>query len=149
MVGLSILAIAALAWAARRAFDLPLCPICLGVGGTWAWLLAVRILGLPIDTTMLPILLGGSVVGTAYLLEKRLPPGRSGLLWKTLSIPLGFIAVQGLLAFDWIVVAAALGALVVLSALFFRAPPAPAIASAPTTGSAAVEELKRRMKDCC
>ena len=143
MVSLSILAIAALAWAARRAFDLPLCPICLGVGGTWLWMLVVRVLGLPIDTTMLPILLGGSVVGTAYLLEKRLSPGRSGLLWKTLSIPLGFIAAQGLMVFDWIVVAVALGALAILIALFFRVDPDPA------TDSAAVEELKRRMKDCC
>ncbi len=149
MVSLSILVIAALVWAARRAFDLPLCPICLGVGGTWLWLLAARVLGLPIETTMLPILMGGSVVGTVYLLEKRLSPGRSGLLWKTLSIPLGFIAVQGLLVFDWILVAAALGALVVLSALFFRAPPAPTTGSEPTTDSAAVAELKRRMKDCC
>lgn len=143
MVSLSILAIAALAWAARRVLGLQLCPICLGVGGTWSWMLVVRVLGLPIDTTMLPILLGGSVVGTAYLLEKRLSPGRSGLLWKTLSIPLGFVAVQGLMVFDWIVVAAALGALAILSALFFRVEPEP------TTDSAAVEELKRRMKDCC
>ncbi len=143
MVSLSILAIAALAWAARRAFDFELCPICLGVGGTWLWLLTVRILGFPIETTMLPILMGGSVVGTAYLLEKRLSPGRSGLLWKTLSIPLGFIAVQGLLVFNWIVVGVALGALVVLIALFFRVPPEV------TTDSDAVEELKRRMKDCC
>lgn len=143
MVSLSILAIAALAWAARRAFDLALCPICLGVGGTWLWMLAARILGLAIDTTMLPILLGGSVVGTAYLLEKRLSPGRSGLLWKTLSIPLGFVAAEGLLTFDWIVLAVALGALAILSALFFR------VETEPVTDSAAVEELKRRMKDCC
>lgn len=143
LVSSSILAIAAFAWGARRAFDLPLCPICLGVGGTWLWMLGARMLALPIDTTMLPILMGGSVVGTAYLLEKRLSPGRSGLLWKTLAIPLGFIAAQGLMLFDWIVVAVALGVLAILSALFFRVEPEP------TTDSAAVEELKRRMKDCC
>lgn len=143
MVSLSILAIAALAWAARRVLGLPLCPICLGVGGTWSWMLVARALAVPIDTTMLPILLGGSAVGAAYLLENRLPPGRSSLLWKTLAIPLGFVAAQGLMVFDWILLAAALGALALLAALFFRAP------SAPAKDSAAVEELKRRMKSCC
>lgn len=143
LVSASILAIAALAGVARRVFGLSLCPICFGVAGTWSWMLVARYLGLAVETTMLPILLGGSAVGAAYLLEKKLAPGRSAVLWKTLSIPLGFVAAQGLMQFNWLVVGVALSALVLLSALFLGS------SSEVGADSAAVEELKRRMKDCC
>ncbi len=140
---LSILAIAALAWAARRALGIRLCPICLGVGGTWLWMLVARAFGLAFDTAMLPILLGGSAAGTAYLLEKHLPPGRSGLLWKTLFIPIGFIAAYGLAAPNWTAFAGASVALVVLAGVFFRSP------ASRGAVSATVVELEQRMKDCC
>lgn len=139
----SILAIAALAGAARRALGIRLCPICLGVGGTWLWMLVARAFGLAIEPTMLPILLGGSAAGTAYLLEKHLPPGRSGLLWKTLFIPIGFIAAYGLAVPDWTALAGAAVALLVLAGVFLRTP------ASRGEDSAAVAELKQRMKDCC
>src|SRR3990172_8674039 len=83
----SILAISGVAWAAKRMLRVPVCPICLGVGGTWLWMLIGRSLGYAVDATMLAILLGGSVAGIAYQLERRLPQGRSPLLWKILFIP--------------------------------------------------------------
>jgi len=77
----SVLGITALAWAARRLLAAPVCPICAGVAGTWLWMLAGRELGYAADATVLAILLGATVAGSAYQLEKRLPPGRSRLLW--------------------------------------------------------------------
>ena len=140
---LSILAIAVVVWLATLALRVRLCPICLGVGGTWLWLLGARFLDLGVDTSMLPILLGGSVAGTAYLLEKHLPAGRSGLAWKTLFIPTGFIAAYGLAAPHWGAFAGAAGALVVLAGVFFRPQ------HSRGEDSAVVANLKQRMKDCC
>lgn len=140
---LSILAIAVVVWLATLALRVRLCPICLGVGGTWLWLLGARFLELGVDTSMLPILLGGSVAGTAYLLEKHLPAGRSGLLWKTLFIPIGFVAAYGLAAPHWGVFAGASVALLVLGGIFFRPQPSRG------EDSAVVANLKQRMKDCC
>jgi len=139
----SILAIAATAWVVGRATGMRLCPICAGVGGTWLWMVVARHFGVAPDPTVLPILLGGSVAGTAALLEKRLPRGRSALAWKTSAIPVGFVAAYGLAAPDWSLFAAGLGAALVVGAVFFR----------PTSGgaadAAAVSDLERRLKDCC
>jgi len=139
----SILAIAGAAWAAKKLLRVPVCPICLGVGGTWLWMLIGRSLGYAVDATMLSILLGGSVAGIAYLVEKRLPLGRSPMLWKTLFIPAGFVAAYGLAASQWILFAVMGVALVLLTA-FFLVPPA-------TSGepSETVEELKKKMQQCC
>lgn len=139
----SVLAIAGVMWAARRLLGVPVCPICLGVGGTWLWMLVARELGYPIDGTMLAVLLGASVTGIAYLIEKRLPDGRSALLWKTLFIPTGAVAAYALVAQLWAVVAGASVVLVVLTAFFLVAP---AGSQAP---SRSVEELTARMKNCC
>jgi hypothetical protein len=140
---LSILAIAAAAWAANRMLRASLCPVCLGVGGTWLWMLAARHLGLSFDTSMLPVLLGGSAAGVAYQLEKRLPPGRSALLWKSLFIPAALVAAYGIAVPDWSALAVAAVATAVLTVVFFIPPRAQA------QDSAAVEKLQEQMKKCC
>ena len=140
---LSILAIAGAAWAAKRMLRVPVCPICLGVGGTWLWMLIGRSLGYAVDATMLSILLGGSVVGIAYQLERRLPQGRSPLLWKILFIPAGFVAAYALAAPQWALFAAASVALVLLTAVFLLPP------GALGEKNETVEELKRKMRECC
>ena len=140
---LSIWGLGALAWAARRALRLPLCPICVGVAGTWIWMLIGRALGVAIDTSMLALLLGGSVVGIAYQLERRLAAENESMPWKTLVIPLGFAAAYALEQALWGLLAAILFALAAVGAVFFR----PRSAVAPD--SATVEELKRQMKQCC
>lgn len=139
----SILAIAALGWAVRRLLDVPLCPICLGVGGTWLWMLAARELGYPVDPTLLAVLLGGSVVGLASLAEKRLPPGRSPLLWKTLFIPAGFVAAHAMVAQRWPLALGAGAALLVLAGVSLTG------RSTAASTTATVDELTRKMSDCC
>lgn len=139
----SILAITGLGWAAKKMLRIPVCPICLGVGGTWLWMVIGRSLGYAVDTTMLAILLGGSVAGIAYQIEKRLPQGRSPLLWKTLFIPAGFVAAYALAAPQWALFAMVSVALVLLTA-FFLLPP-----GASGEASDTVEELKKKMQNCC
>lgn len=139
----SILAITGLAWLARKVLPFPVCPICVGVAGTWLWMLAARLAGFAFDASMLPILLGGSVVGIAYQLEKHLPRGRSPLIWKTLILPTGFAAAYGLTVPQWSLLAMAGAALLLLTAVFFVPP------RRSEKNSAAVEKLERDMKKCC
>ena len=140
---LSILAICALAWGTKKLLGAAICPICIGVAGTWLWMLVARALGYPVDALMLAILLGGSVSAIAFQIERQLPPGRSALLWKTLSIPAGFALAYGLAAMQWALVAAMSAALALLTLAFLAAPAAPANANQ------TVEELKRKMSGCC
>ncbi len=139
----SIWAIAGLAWAVRGRLPFPACPICIGVGGTWLWMAAARELGLAVDASMLAVLLGGSVVGLAFQLEKRLPRGRSPVLWKALSVPAGFVAAYGLAGPHWIFLGAGAAGLALLSLVFLRPP------GAQEKSSAAVEKLEEQMKRCC
>ncbi len=139
----SVLGITALAWAARRLLAAPVCPICAGVAGTWLWMLAGRELGYAADATVLAILLGATVAGSAYQLEKRLPPGRSRLLWKTLFVSTGLAAAYGLAVPVWIVAGAAIAVLIALTAVFL------APKRGPAPDNARIEELERQMKRCC
>ena len=139
----SILSLAGAAWAASRLLRIPLCPICTGVAGTWAWMLIARHYGVAVDTAMLSTLLGGSVVGIAYQLEKRIAAGRSALLWKTLFIPIGFAAAYALVLAQWILLGAAVLALLLLMA-YFLWPQGSA-----TPPRSAVQDLESKMKNCC
>ena len=139
----SIFALGGLAWLAGKALRASICPVCFGVAGTWLWMLGARYAGFPVDAAMLAVLLGASVVGIAGQLEGGLPQGRSALLWKTLALPLGFVAAYGLVTERWIVVAITGLALVLLAALFLlprRLAP---------TDEAAVKKLEQQMKKCC
>ena len=139
----SILGLAGLAWAVRKVLPHPICPICAGVAGTWLWMLVARELGIAVDAAVLPILLGTTVAGTAYQLEKHLPPERSPLLWKTLFLPTGAIAAYGLAVPNWVVAGAGIAVLLALTGVFLARP------RAPSGDNAAVEELERQMKRCC
>lgn len=122
---------------------LPLCPICTGVAGTWLWMIVARHLGFAVDASMLPILLGGSVVGVAYQLERRLASARSPLLWKTLFIPAGFAAAYAVAVAHWALLAMALVVLLLLTACFLLP------RGGAKTSSTAVKTLESKMKNCC
>lgn len=139
----SIWLLAGLAWVGRRTLRVSVCPICVGVAGTWLWMLLGRHFGLAVDTAMLPLLLAGSVVGIAYQLERFVAAGRSAALWKGVAIPLGLAAAYALEQSLWGLLVAFLSALAVAAVVFFRS------AAAAGPAGEAVEELKRRMKQCC
>ena len=104
---ISIVVLAALAWAVKEMFSLKLCPICAGVSLTWLGLLLLRYTGNVVDTVALGILMGGSVVGMAYTVDKKIENARLAMIWKLLFIPAGFGAVYALIYF-WSVVSALL-----------------------------------------
>jgi len=141
----SIWLLAGLAWVARRTLRVAVCPICAGVAGTWLWMLVARQFGLlGIDTSMLPLLLAGSVVGSTYQAERWLPPGRSGALFKSVAIPIGLAAAYTLAQSLWGLLGVLLAVLLLVAAVFFR-PTSTAVA----TSSEVAEELKRQMEQCC
>jgi hypothetical protein len=143
MAIVSMFALALLAWLAGRVSRVSVCPVCVGVAGTWLWMLAARLGGYAVDSAILAMLLGASVVGIAQWIESRLPQGRSPLLWKALALPTGFSAAYALAVEQWVVAAAAIAAHALLIALFLR--PARAASGDPE----AVAQLEERMKKCC
>jgi len=140
---LSMFLLALLAWLAGRLVRVSICPVCVGVAGTWLWMLAARLGGFAIDTVILAMFLGASVVGIAQRIENRLPQERAPLLWKALALPTGFSAAYALLIEQWTVAGAAIAALALLAALFMRS------ARAAPADPAVVAQLEERMKKCC
>ncbi len=124
------------------------CPICIGVSGTWLWILVASFLGYEIDLIIPAILMGGTVVGTLYQLEKRFVRAHSSprklLVWKILFVPIGFLAVYGVLSSWWIIVAVAVITLVLLTLLFNKK----SRTSSVTTNNN-VEKLEHEMENCC
>src|SRR3989338_5498525 len=111
LTALSILVITALAYGIGHLLRISLCPICAGVATTWLGMLGANIAGYPMDPRIIALLMGGTVVGIAYRTERHLASERSPLLWKTLSIPTGFVAAYALLTAAYAVFAAAVGLL--------------------------------------
>lgn len=147
-VVISILLLTGLVSLARRLLPFTVCPICAGVSLTWLWILAGIYSGwLAAGSWQLlaALAMGGSVVGIAYQLEKRLAPGRSPLVWKTLFIPAGFAAVYGLVRMDWWLALSALAAALVIVIIFLRR--SPQKSGGEISNRAA--ELEQKMKDCC
>lgn len=147
---LSIFAITFLAWLFANIRPPGVCPICVGVSGTWMWMLLALTLGYPIDPTIPALLMGGSVVGIAYRVEKFLPANRSPLLWKTLFIPTGFASASAVLSSSW-PAAIALSALAVLIPLWFtkNASSGEDKLADPHARARAVEALIKKLEHCC
>lgn len=140
---ISILAIAAIALLANKILRIKICAICAGVAGTWAWLLAARFAGLAIDILVLGIMMGGSVVGLAYKIEKRIPFNRSPLAFLTFFITSGFAAIYGLISSWWLVFGVAALLMAILVFVFLNPRPRQA------AREKEVNELEDKMKKCC
>ncbi len=143
IVIVSILIITGFVWLANKIWPFQICPICAGVAGTWLWLLAANFLGYGIDLVIPALLMGGSVVGIAYQIEKWLPPNRSPLLLKTLFIPAGFIAAYSILTEWWSVVFVSIALLVIIAFTFLYP------RKNRNGREEAVKELEDKMKNCC
>lgn len=147
LVVVSILVITVAVWLANRFLPIKICPICAGVSLTWFWmLLGILTERLAVAGFQLPIaiLMGGSIVGIAYQLEKKLPPGRSPLLWKASFIPVGFAAVFEVLNFHWGILTA-IGVLISFIVLLFFWFGGKDHALSNKT----VEKLEKEMEQCC
>ena len=142
----SILVITFSLWLLNKWWSVKICPVCAGVLLTWLWLLAWLWRGqlLAVDYQLpIAILAGGTVVGLMSKLEP-VVKAKYVLLWKTLFVTSGFVAVYSLVVAGWVmfsvgVVLAGIGTLV-----FNR--------STAETGNQESEQtkaLQEKMKRCC
>jgi len=60
---------------------LKFCAVCVTVGLAWLSLLAIRLFGYAVDPVLIGILMGESVVGLYYLIEKRAPAAWQIFRW--------------------------------------------------------------------
>lgn len=79
-----------------------ICALCAGVSLTWVWLLVARWLGYFIDPVVLGMLMGGSVVGSMYKIDKRAASGTS-IIWKLSFVLFGFSLVYSVLMSQFII----------------------------------------------
>lgn len=144
---ISIFIITGVFWLFNKFSPIQVCPICAGVSGTWLLILAGLFLGILIHGGWVLIVamgMGGSVVGIAYQLEKKMPKYKSTLLWKTLFIPIGFIAVYSLFVTQWIIFVISIIFMIILAWLFTRKK-----ISHPEKEKEVISKLENKMKDCC
>ncbi len=125
------------------------CPICVGVSGTWTWILIGIYFG-SLETEnwklMAAILMGGSVVGIAYQLAVKIRPEKV-MAWKVLFIPAGFILAYNLIYFSWVYLTLS-AAIIFLLLLIFLIWPVSSIVHS-KNNSQNIEGLEDKMKNCC
>lgn len=137
----SILVITALVWFVNRFLPFTVCPICAGSFLTWVGLLGAYRMGYAVDLTIPAVLMGGSVVGIAYQIEKKFwRPTDAPLLFKVFFMPGGFLAAYAVLAGEWIAV---------LVILVFLAVVAYAFIPKRILSAGAAATLEKKMEDCC
>lgn len=146
-----ILFIAVCAWIFNKALKINICVVCAGTAGTWISLSAARFAGYPADPMIIGILMGGSVVGIMYQIEKKRrsaaapqqqPPPPP--LLKLAFIIAGFSAVYSFLQYLWFpffiaaLLAAAAGLVLHRAGLI-----------KPEKPGQHEKELMDKMKNCC
>lgn len=138
----SIIVLTSLVWVFNHVAKTRLCPICAGVAGTWLWMFAAHLLGLSVDLLSIGILMGGSVVGIVYQVERTRGAVLS-LAAKTLVMLSGFLLAYTLLDKRWLLAGVALivGALI----LFWRTTPR----QAASREKHAPSPLEKEMESCC
>jgi len=131
-------------WFVNQIMPFTICPICAGVSLTWAWLIVAHFMGYQVVMTIPALLMGGSVVGIAFQLEKKSGDSSPGarILWKMFFIPAGFIAAYAVLEQWWVVFLFAIAFLVVISFWFLS------LRKAASAGET-VKGIEKEMKDCC
>lgn len=146
ITAVSILAIAMLVWLVNRTMSFNVCPICAGVFLTWVWLIIAYTIGYQINLAIPALLMGGSVVGIAYQLEKKfrnLSAGRI-LLWKVFFIPAGFIAAYSILEQLPAVFLLATVLLLLISFVLLSSKDGTKNSRLETVGG-----IEKKMEDCC
>lgn len=145
ITAISILVISGMVWLFNRFVPFTVCPVCAGVFLTWVGLLGAHNVGYQVDLIVPALLMGGTVVGIAYQLEKKLHElsDDARLLWKVLFIPAGFVVAYAILEQEWMVLLIAMVVLFLLSLAFFSAN------RKQNASAGATDELEKKMKDCC
>ncbi|MBI4261948.1 hypothetical protein HY624_00290 [Candidatus Uhrbacteria bacterium] len=144
IVTLAIFVLTGMTSVLRRFISFPVCPICVGVSSTWIVLLGLLFSGFAIDTRVLAILMGGSIVGIAYKAEPHLVANQSPMLWKSLFIPIGFLLVYGVIDRAWSILGISAAVIAGIALWFFL--PRTIHEDQRSTRTKSIEE---KMKNCC
>lgn len=140
----SIIIITGLIWLLNKILPRPLCPVCAGVGGTWFWLIvAAKFFSYEIDPMIPALLLGGSVVGITYQIEKRITGKQLFIFWKTAFIAIGFAGAYSLLKNQWYIFLTTATAFLIIALIVLMLP---ALRSA---DKQKVKKLTKEMENCC
>lgn len=115
------------------------CPVCAGIASSWLLLVALRLAGWPVDSAVLALLLGGSVVGMSFFLEKKHPMHP---IVKASFIVVGLLVAHNIVIENWLF---ALIDAAVLSALAYFI----TNENRGTVNSRQKDELVKKMEDCC
>ena len=140
----SILILTALARLVTRTLQRNDCAICAAVAGTWLWMLIARAAGFRVDPLALAILMGGSAVGLSLRYADRLPPKRSRLVWKVVSIVPSFGAAYALASEAWIIAAITIVSIAIIYMAYLYTPHA-----TPPHDEKQTKELEQKMEQCC
>ncbi|MBI2607884.1 MAG: hypothetical protein HYW51_03600 [Candidatus Doudnabacteria bacterium] len=118
------------------------CAICAGVSLTWILFLLTGLFGYQINWFIPAILMGGSVVGITYWLEKHLAPRQLNLFAKTLLILMGFYAAYEIIQQSWYpaIIAAVIFLIIIIYYLRF---------SSKQQSTKTIQDLEKKMDDCC
>lgn len=96
----SILVITWIFYFLRKFAPIKICAVCAGVAGTWILGLVARYFGYQVDESLLGMLMGGSVVGIMYQIDKRNGGGLRVFI-KFLLLAAGFFAVYNLINYSF------------------------------------------------
>ena len=155
IAAVSILLITGMVWAIKKTFAEKffanaakwICPLCLGVLSTWLGFLVAHYLGRTIDLQIVAIMMGGSVVGFTYYLEKKIESARFMNTWKTIFVVTGFLAVYYLLKENWPwLIAAGIIETVSIAVIVGLGRGG---GKDKNKSSDSVARLKKQMEDCC
>ena len=107
---------------ANKTLRLKICAICAASSITWISLFFLDRIGLiDIDSTFLGVMMGGSVVGIMYALEKYFKRNSIQKFWivRVLLIPIGFLAAYSLAIWDVFMIKISLGLVFFLIIILF------------------------------
>lgn len=146
---LSIFVISGMIFLARKIWpSFRVCPICAGVSGTWLWILIGIWTGwLEANSWKLiaALAMGGSVVGVAYQIEKRIKPDKI-MAWKIFFIPTGFALAYNLIYFSWLYVLL-LSVIIFLTIFFFLK--WLVSSKSRTDKDGRIVDIEKKMENCC
>jgi len=134
----SIFAITGVFYLLRRFTSVKVCAVCAGAAGTWILAIIARFLGYPVNETLTAVLMGGSVVGIMYQLEKH-SGGSVHVFKKTFFMVSGFFAVYGLLSYQLGIFAGGLLGATIAYMFFWPA----------ATATDKTKEIEKRMAEHC
>ena len=142
----SIAFIAGLMRIGHRALPFKVCPLCGGVAGTWIWMMIAAYRGYAVDMRVTALMMGGTVVGLAGELEKRIK-FRYPLIWKSVFVIGGFWTAFLLQVGRLDLVGLSALSLAVFTYLFSKLNLHEH--NAPASENKELSELEKKIEDCC